>query len=156
LKLFFVAYSSHFNFKGSTVAKLFFSALVLSALTSLQARAQSAVGILDYPKAGLQAELTWLENSPVVGPESRMLVQWRNAQGEAVSLNGDFRVVLFMPDMGHGSSPTKIAKLPDTVGLYRVTKMYFTMPGVWEVKVTLKLADTDPETSVTTLELAGD
>jgi hypothetical protein len=141
------------------MANFFFSAFILfafSALMGLQAFAQASPTSLIYPKAGLRAELSWLENSPVVGPESRMHVQWRNAQGEAVDPGGDFRVVLFMPDMGHGSSPTKIAKLPDTPGLFRVTKMYFTMPGVWEVRVTLKIPETDPEVAVASLNLPAE
>ena len=126
--------------------------LATSFVISMMAQAQTSPEILSFPQHALKAELTWLENSPAVGPESKLQIQWRNEQGEAVEIPSDFRVALFMPDMGHGSSPTKIAKL-EGVGLYRVNKIYFTMPGLWEVRVTLKPVQGEPETALFSLEL---
>ncbi|MBC7370760.1 MAG: FixH family protein [Bdellovibrionaceae bacterium] len=45
----------------------------------------------------------------------------------------DLRVKLWMPDMGHGSSPVTITRL--SRGMYRMTNMYFTMAGLWEIRV---------------------
>ncbi len=133
--------------------KLFFSTLLFATAFSFSANAQTSPTTLSFQQGTLTAELTWAENSPVVGPESKMQVQWRDAAGQPVDLAGDFRVVLFMPDMGHGSSPTKIAKPAETVGLYKVSKIYFTMPGLWEVRVILRLTGMDPEMQYTSLQM---
>jgi hypothetical protein len=49
-------------------------------------------------------------------------------------------VKLWMPDMGHGSSPVKVVRpldssgVPET-GLYRAESVHFSMPGAWEIRV---------------------
>ena len=51
--------------------------------------------------------------------------------------NGDkVEVVLWMPSMGHGSSPTTVEKLD--VGTYRTHDVFFTMPGEWQIKFQFK------------------
>lgn len=45
-------------------------------------------------------------------------------------------VVLWMPGMGHGSSPTETTKI-DT-GTYRSDKVLFIMPGEWEIRFQVK------------------
>ncbi|MGZ3690492.1 MAG: FixH family protein [Pseudobdellovibrio sp.] len=49
----------------------------------------------------------------------------------------DMSVVLWMPEMGHGSSPVKL----ELFGLnkYKVTQAYFIMPGTWEVRLSFTL-----------------
>jgi hypothetical protein len=46
---------------------------------------------------------------------------------------GQVEVKLWMPSMGHGSSPVKIEKVG--LGLYKVTRVYFIMPGEWEIRI---------------------
>jgi hypothetical protein len=41
-------------------------------------------------------------------------------------------LILWMPSMGHGSSPTKVDRLD--VGTYRASNVFFIMPGEWELK----------------------
>ena len=48
-----------------------------------------------------------------------------------------------MPAMGHGSSPTTTARKLDTSataipGVFETSKIFFVMPGKWEVWVQLK------------------
>ncbi len=50
-------------------------------------------------------------------------------------------VVLWMPSMGHGSSPTAVEKL-DT-GTYRAKDVFFTMPGEWQIKFQFKNINSD-------------
>lgn len=45
-------------------------------------------------------------------------------------------VVLWMPSMGHGSSPTEVHRLD--VGTYRATNVFFIMPGEWEIRFRAK------------------
>lgn len=49
---------------------------------------------------------------------------------------GELKVVLWMPDMGHGSSPIKLEKIG--VGTYRASNAFFSMPGTWEIRFQLK------------------
>ncbi len=42
---------------------------------------------------------------------------------------------LWMPDMGHGSSPTTL--IPQNSQCTRVERLDFLMPGLWELRVTL-------------------
>ncbi|CAN5708433.1 hypothetical protein BH10BDE1_BH10BDE1_03020 [soil metagenome] len=42
------------------------------------------------------------------------------------------KIVLWMPSMGHGSSPVTIERI--STGLYRATKVFFTMKGEWEIR----------------------
>lgn len=45
-------------------------------------------------------------------------------------------VILWMPGMGHGSSPTQTTRLD--VGTYRASKVFFIMPGDWEIRFSVK------------------
>ena len=65
---------------------------------------------------------------------------WKNDSG---TMNGpyqdlekDLHVFLWMPSMGHGSSPVKIQKVAD--GEYDVTNVNFIMGGKWDLRIQLK------------------
>lgn len=45
-------------------------------------------------------------------------------------------VVLWMPDMGHGSSPVTVEKLGP--GRYRASQVFFSMRGLWEIRIQSK------------------
>ena len=47
-------------------------------------------------------------------------------------------VVPFMPDHGHGSA-IKPAVTPKGGGVYEVTNLYYPMPGLWRVTVTVQM-----------------
>ena len=47
-------------------------------------------------------------------------------------------VVPFMPDHGHGSA-IKPSVTPKGGGLYAVTNLYYPMPGLWRVTVTIQM-----------------
>jgi hypothetical protein len=46
------------------------------------------------------------------------------------------QVILWMPSMGHGSTPTQTVKVDE--GTYRATNVFFMMPGDWEIRFQLK------------------
>jgi hypothetical protein len=50
------------------------------------------------------------------------------------------RVKLWMPEHGHGSTPTQVG--PVTEGCRIISKVNFTMPGEWAVRVELVDGDT--------------
>jgi hypothetical protein len=45
-------------------------------------------------------------------------------------------VVLWMTSMGHGSSPVTVEKI--STGEYKATKVFFIMPGEWDIRLQLK------------------
>jgi hypothetical protein len=52
-------------------------------------------------------------------------------------------VKLWMPDMGHGSSPVKVVRPVGVngnpvVGAYRAEDVHFVMPGAWEIRLMFK------------------
>ncbi len=44
--------------------------------------------------------------------------------------------LLWMPSMGHGSAPVQVIPLEN--GKYQIARMYFIMPGDWDVRLFLK------------------
>ncbi len=46
------------------------------------------------------------------------------------------QLILWMPAMGHGSSPTTVTRIE--VGTYRASNVFFIMPGQWELKFQVK------------------
>lgn len=63
--------------------------------------------------------------------------------GPYVNPSKEVFVKLWMPSMGHGSSPVTTAAAKDTgganiPGVYEASKIYFVMPGKWEIWVQLK------------------
>ena len=54
----------------------------------------------------------------------------------AADLPENFILDIWMPDMGHGSSPIKIKKLG--TGLYDLSEIYFIMDGYWQLRIRLK------------------
>jgi hypothetical protein len=87
---------------------------------------------------------TELMAQPVVGKESFMKLDTRNGKDHSlVDLTGEsIEVILWMPDMGHGSAPTQISRVIDSngdlvTGRYEVRNIYFVMGGTWAVQVVL-------------------
>ncbi|MBS1960365.1 MAG: hypothetical protein JST80_12885 [Bdellovibrionales bacterium] len=53
-----------------------------------------------------------------------------------VDLESTPQVILWMPEMGHGSRPTTVN--PIDVGTYRASDVFFVMPGKWEILFQIK------------------
>jgi hypothetical protein len=51
-------------------------------------------------------------------------------------LSGEMSVRLFMPSMGHGSSPVAVTKIDS--GTYRASNVFFSMHGDWQIYFELK------------------
>jgi len=51
-------------------------------------------------------------------------------------LDGTVAVMLWMPSMGHGSSPVTVERVD--VGTYRATQVFFVMRGEWEIHFQVK------------------
>lgn len=102
-----------------------------------------------------------IQNKPVVGQETVIVLEAKNPDThENVEIVETVDVSLWMPDMGHGSSPTTVEKALDEKGetipgVYIVREVYFTMGGQWEVNVTLTNAEGQTETQAFKVQLKG-
>lgn len=121
---------------------------VCAAVVMAGTIAQGATDIV-FSKAPVRARATWIKG-PVLSPQESMLrLEWlSNVDGSPVEAPGLFKVILWMPDMGHGSSPTQLLREMDSqnrplMGVYRVINMFFVMSGVWEIRVQLKTGSGD-------------
>lgn len=75
------------------------------------------------------ASLVW-EVQPTEEKEGTFLLEFSQAIEQNVA------VVLWMPSMGHGSSPVIVEKLAPN--RFRASRVFFVMPGEWEIRVQLK------------------
>lgn len=124
---------------------------------------------LSFPKAKLCANLEWL-SPPSLDEEKpgRLRLRFWNSETGAASgpyVNPDsslsgakVAVKLWMPDMGHGSSPVKIGVSKDAqgnaiTGVFDTQEVYFSMGGHWEVFIQLKQGNTVAEQSKIDVEL---
>ncbi len=78
---------------------------------------------LTQPKANEMASLTF-----------NIYVQEKPT--EFVDPKNEVNIQLWMPSMGHGSSPVTLVKTE--AGRYKTENIYFVMPGEWEIRFQLK------------------
>lgn len=94
---------------------------------------------LDFSHLGYCASVTWT-TGPSSDESAFTLKFWvKNGGGESgpfVDPAPSVGVKLWMPDMGHGSSPVTITRTE--AGVYQVSRVFFIMPGDWEVRVQIK------------------
>ena len=58
----------------------------------------------------------------------------------------DVAIVLWMPSMGHGSTPVTITRTD--VGRFTASEIFFIMPGPWEIRYQLKDGESIVEQSI--------
>jgi YtkA-like len=74
---------------------------------------------------------------------NEMTFQLLDAGGLPVD-GASLSVVPFMPDHGHGSA-IKPSVTPKGGGVYVVTNLYYPMPGLWRVTVTVQMPNVAPQ-----------
>jgi len=102
---------------------------------------------LSFKKETLCASMTWTKE-PTDDIKGELTLRFWN--GESGSESGPYvnpqytvAVKLWMPGMGHGSSPVTVEQETDQTGalidgVYKVSDIYFVMPGAWEIWVQFK------------------
>ena len=94
---------------------------------------------LDFPNSGLCAKIEWIVGPSGDGENSFFVKFWGKEtgtpQGPFVDPEHDDGVQLWMPSMGHGSSPVTVTE--EEVGVFRATRVFFIMPGPWDIRVKL-------------------
>lgn len=95
------------------------------------------------PKSGYCVDFEWEKPQEGRRPGVALLKLWRPNKADSspvvTDLGDGLHVVLWMPHMGggHGSDPVIVEKV-DT-GTYRARRVFFSMPGLWEIRVFVKL-----------------
>ena len=81
------------------------------------------------PRKNLCFEVLW--NS---APTSNNYAEFEISFSEPV--DGELLVKLWMPSMGHGSAPVTL--IPISRKLFTISRVYFIMPGEWEIRISLR------------------
>jgi hypothetical protein len=102
---------------------------------------QAAACAVKFDKSGLCLDWAWEVEPKDADFASLIFKTSRFTNGNQIleDLSGTATVVLWMPSMGHGSSPTTVTRID--VGTYRATRVYFVMPGAWDLHFQNKSAD---------------
>lgn len=143
----------------ATVSLLFFVSFV-TACTHSASRTESTVPaaqeapkpscLLQFQTGDLCGDFSW-EVQPKPGKAGTLLVRFSNkATGQTIDPVQSLQVVLWMPSMGHGSSPVAIARVSQ--GTYRVSNVFFSMPGTWQIKFQFKQGTQLVEEQIATIE----
>lgn len=90
-----------------------------------------------FSQANACVDLIW-DTKPTKDTKGSFYVEVFHPEDRShfIDLQNDLEVVLWMPSMGHGSSPVTVEKTAP--GQYRVTNVFFIMPGDWEIQFKLK------------------
>jgi hypothetical protein len=83
--------------------------------------------------------------APLVGMNT-WTVRVEDASDAAVS-DASLTVAPFMPDHGHGSPLVPVAT-SNGDGTYAIAPLYFFMPGVWRIGITVSSSDASPSSTV--------
>jgi hypothetical protein len=89
---------------------------------------------LRMPVSGICVQLTW-EKQPSDSEKGIFTLRFSLNESPANLANAP-KVVLWMPSMGHGSAPVTVQAV--SADFYRVSDVYFVMPGEWEIRIQIK------------------
>jgi hypothetical protein len=76
---------------------------------------------------------------PSTSGKNKMLIIIKDQSGNRAKIEHDLQAFLWMPEMGHGSSPIKTTKIDD--GIYELTNISFIMSGLWDMHFEFKYND---------------
>ena len=102
---------------------------------------------LKFEKVGVCAALTWISFQTEDDGGVMKLQFWSATEGSKdgpyITPAGSPHVYLWMPEHGHGSSPVQVQAATNEQGAplageYRVSDLFFIMPGAWDIHVQLK------------------
>lgn len=133
--------------------KTFFASFLFLLATTAWAGSplESKDTALAFAGGAMQAHVHWRQGPQSPG-ESSFILEWMGADGNSrIAAPGPFRVSFFMPAMGHGSSPASLAPWQDetgqpVLGAFLISKIFLTMRGEWEVRVSVRYSADKEET----------
>ena len=94
-------------------------------------------GLAKQTAGSLSVKIMEATPAPPAKLTNAMTLQVVDAAGLPVE-GASLSVVPFMPDHGHGSA-IKPTVTPKGGGVYAVTNLYYPMPGLWRVTVTIQM-----------------
>ena len=100
-------------------------------------------GLSKQTAAALSVKIMSATPAPPAKLSNELSLQLLDASGQPLE-GATLSVVPFMPDHGHGSA-VKPTVTPKGGGVYDVTKLYYPMPGLWRVTVTIQLPNAVPQ-----------
>lgn len=108
-----------------------------------------------FKSSGLCVEWWW-EKKPADGEFGSVLFKvFRLSSVDRAPIETDLpylpSFILWMPSMGHGSSPTQVSRVE--TGTYRASQIFFPMPGAWEMRILLKQGDRVDDEAVVPVEI---
>lgn len=101
---------------------------------------------LSFDKLKLCAQVVWTKRATPQKKGEFILKFWdpvrSTFKGPYLTPRASVFIDLWMPSMGHGSSPVKVSRIAGKTGKplagrFRVSDIYFVMPGSWEIRVKL-------------------
>jgi hypothetical protein len=101
---------------------------------------------LYFKTEDLCANYTWITKPTEDEMGSFSLNFWKRVDAQAADPALSLKVLLWMPDMGHGSSPVKLTH--QSTGQYLVENVFFSMHGGWQIRFQLKNAQAVTEEQV--------
>ncbi len=117
---------------------------------------------LSFPRQRMCAELSWNGIPNSQDPSSFTLRFWKSGaathHGPYSNPPNEVFVKLWMPSMGHGSSPITTVQSHDSghqsiPGVYEGSNVYFIMSGAWEVHVQLRSGSKVQEESIANVNI---
>ena len=106
-----------------------------------------AAGIVKTTDAGLYV-ITLTEADPAPPEKGENTWNLRITAGDSPLDGADVVLTPFMPEHGHGSSPAYVEALPLGDGAYRAEGLNFSMPGLWEITVSVESPDTGADSAI--------
>ena len=106
----------------------------LSQETNGVGKAESGGCLATFQTADSCVDLKW-EKMPTESEMGSFIFTFSNPSTSVlldVASETNPKIILWMPSMGHGSSPVTVERL--SVGLYRAKNVFFTMKGDWEIR----------------------
>lgn len=94
-------------------------------------------GLAKQTASAMSVKVVSATPAPPAKLTNELSLQLLDAGGQPVD-GATLSVVPFMPDHGHGSA-IKPAVTPKGGGMYDVTNLYYPMPGLWRVTVTVQM-----------------
>lgn len=83
-------------------------------------------------------QATW-QRGPELVVSNKLLVLLLDSEGSRVDYNDELYAYIWMPGMGHGSSPISHYKVSQ--GMYELDRIFFIMGGSWDLHIQLKKDD---------------
>lgn len=103
---------------------------------------------LFFTTENLCATYAWVKQ-PTEDATGSFTLKFASPDGQPADPKMNLKVIIWMPDMGHGSSPVTFTK--QAIGDYLVDRVFFSMHGQWQIRIQMKNAAAVAEEQIATV-----